>query len=240
MLQLHIQAPFAVFRTFHTGSFRPTAEFITHSAAYGLLLNLAGIESRYDDGKSAMTLMCEGLPRLKIAVGAVADTGCLGENLPRLPRTASVFQQLHNYPVGTSGKEHAPSTKGNKYNITPVRREFLVDFQAVLHADADAELEDRILGSLTGERVTPRYGLPFLGDNAFLLDWIRSYDEACPVFWFERVDSTDDVENSDQIVRLTQWIDRADSSQTKSQLFAPTLNPTPQPRSSAIVELPPW
>ena len=32
-------------RTFTAGWYRPTATFLTPSAAYGLLLNLAGIES---------------------------------------------------------------------------------------------------------------------------------------------------------------------------------------------------
>ena len=61
MLCLYLQAPFGVFRTFMAGSFRPTASFITPSAAYGLLLNVAGIEMRRDDGKSPMTLTAQGL-----------------------------------------------------------------------------------------------------------------------------------------------------------------------------------
>jgi CRISPR-associated protein Cas5t len=44
-----MEAPFAAFRTFTAGSYRPTAEFITPSAAYGLLLNVAGIEMREYD-----------------------------------------------------------------------------------------------------------------------------------------------------------------------------------------------
>ena len=68
MLTLHIKAPFAAFRTFHTGSFRPTALFIPPSTAYGLILNLAGVESRFDDGKSTMTLMNNSLPNLRLAM----------------------------------------------------------------------------------------------------------------------------------------------------------------------------
>ena len=51
MMRLRIRAPFAAFRHFTAGSYRPTAPFITPSAAYGLLLNLAGVETRFDDGK---------------------------------------------------------------------------------------------------------------------------------------------------------------------------------------------
>jgi CRISPR-associated protein Cas5t len=94
MLVLRLDAPFGVFRTFTAGSFRPTASFVTPSAAYGLLLNIAGIEMRHDDGKSVATLIRpKGLPAVDIALGARGE----------LPRQQSMFQQLHNYPVGNSG-----------------------------------------------------------------------------------------------------------------------------------------
>jgi CRISPR-associated protein Cst2 len=43
---IRLDAPFAAFRPYTAGWFRPTAAFLTPSAAYGLLLNVAGIESR--------------------------------------------------------------------------------------------------------------------------------------------------------------------------------------------------
>ena len=42
MLCLYVQAPFAACRTFTAGWYRPTATFLTPSAAYGLILNVAG------------------------------------------------------------------------------------------------------------------------------------------------------------------------------------------------------
>ena len=42
MLLLYIKAPFAAFRTFTAGRYRPTAPFLTPSAAYGLVLNAQG------------------------------------------------------------------------------------------------------------------------------------------------------------------------------------------------------
>ena len=57
MKRYYLQAKFAAFRPFVSGSFRPTAGFITPTAAYGLLLNIAGIEMRHDDGQSVMTLI---------------------------------------------------------------------------------------------------------------------------------------------------------------------------------------
>ena len=62
------------------------------------------------------------------SAGATRDRGApAAEGRKSVPSVHTVFQQLHNYPVGTSGQERAESAKGNKYNITPVRREFLSD-----------------------------------------------------------------------------------------------------------------
>src|SRR4051794_1998675 len=97
MLWLRLQAPFAAFRPFTAGWYRPTAAFLTPSAAYGLALNLAGVETRRDDGLSPMTVTRFGLPPAMVAVGA--DPG------RPLPAVQTLFQQLHNYPVGASGKE---------------------------------------------------------------------------------------------------------------------------------------
>ena len=130
MLKLYLQAPFGVFRTFTAGSFRPTAGFITPSAAYGLLLNVAGIEMRHDDGKE-MTLITEGLPPLSLALGAL-----------RLPLQQTMYQQLHNYPVGSTGREHAAATKGTKYNIAPARRSFLAEIRGYLCMEGSDQLED--------------------------------------------------------------------------------------------------
>ncbi len=69
MLMLYVQAPFAAFRTFTAGWYRPTAAFLTPSAAYGLALNAAGFESRRDDGLSAMTVTAFDLPPARIALG---------------------------------------------------------------------------------------------------------------------------------------------------------------------------
>ena len=45
-LWLHIRAPFASFPNLRTGTYRDTMPIMPPSAAYGLILNLAGIEMR--------------------------------------------------------------------------------------------------------------------------------------------------------------------------------------------------
>src|SRR3954471_21051970 len=106
MLRLRIKAPFAAFRTFAAGAYRPTAPFITPSAAYGLLLNIAMVETRHDDGRSPMTVTAAGLPSADIALGAVT-----------LPTVQSLYQQLHNYPVGAVTPAALQRSRGNKPNI---------------------------------------------------------------------------------------------------------------------------
>src|SRR6476619_6346494 len=99
MLRLYLEAPFAACRTFTAGWYRPTATFLTPSAAYGLLLNVAGIDSRLREedpghnGSVPASLMQTGLPSVRLALGAPKG------DRPYL-RVSTVYQQLHNYPVG--------------------------------------------------------------------------------------------------------------------------------------------
>ena len=190
MFCLLIESRFAAFRPFITGSFRPTAPFITPSAAYGLLLNLAGIEMREDDGKSAMTLIKKsGLPEMDIALGApvVNKPWKWGRSLeqdesPIFPTIQQLYQQLHNYPVGKQGREHASYAMGNKYNITPVRRSFLLGFRAVVcfrNCRNPENIEELARAGLQGE-LRREYGLPFLGDSNFLPDRIEILESPPP------------------------------------------------------------
>jgi len=218
MLILLLDAPFGAFRTFTAGSFRPTASFITPSAAYGLLLNVAGIEMRYDDGKAVATLVrTEGLPQVEMALGARGE----------LPSQQSMFQQLHNYPVGQSGKEHKEAAKGNKYNITPARRSFLSAIHAYIGVRGNDFFEEQVIKGLAGE-TSRAYGLPFLGDNSFLPDRLEVVDKPEPARWYERIDEADEDGMREDTTRLTITIDRTSMDNTRSALFAPTHQPEPE------------
>lgn len=221
----YLQAKFGAFRPFVSGSFRPTAGFITPSAAYGLLMNLAGLDMRRDDGASVMTLTRKDPPAVRIAVGALAP-----------PRRHCIMQQLHNYPIGNAGKEHAKATRGAKYNIIPVKRELLSNIRAYIRTAENDSLDAQIIEGLNGNR--PRaYGLPFLGDNNYLIDRFEPVRQPESAWWFEAV-----AENDDGIregaTRLTTHIDRADLSKTRSILFAPTEPPQPDPPERAWVSMP--
>ena len=208
-LWLRVRAPFAAFRGFQAGVYRASAPVMPPSTAYGLVLNLAGIEMR-DPTPGVTTLIRADLPALRIAVGIIAT-----------PERSTLYQQLHSYPVGASGKELKEKTHGAKFWITPVRREVLVDYDGMIGVESDDEsLLQRVQQGLRGELATPRYGLPFAGDNNLLFDRIEPLAEPPPeTNWYTRL-LPDDAPRKGSC-RLTVGIDRADNSRTTAPLFAP-------------------
>ncbi len=233
MIYLAIEAPFAACRPMIAGWHRPTAGFLTHSAAYGLILNVAGVESRLGEheaghpGTVPASATRPGLPRFELALGVPEAAG--------LPRVGSVFQQLHVYSVGKDNAGIRPEfAQGRKNNITPVRREFLVDLRVVAAIRADDELIEAIRRGLLGERNDRRYGLPFLGDNNFSPDRI---EEIVPtaVRWFCLVGADRGGGPQAGTTRLTAFVDRLTPVGTRSALFAPVDPASASPTESALV-----
>ena len=110
-LWLRIRAPFAAFRGFQAGVYRSTAPVIPPSAAFGLILNLAGIEMR-DSTPGVTTLIRSDLPHLQLAIGIPLKESQTGEFLPETKsEICTLYQQLHSYPVGASGKISNPELK---------------------------------------------------------------------------------------------------------------------------------
>lgn len=126
-LWLRIRAPFAAFRGFQAGVYRSTSPVMPPSAALGLLLNLAGIEMR--DYTATPNLLIRGdIPCLQLAIATLPNSKS---------EVCTLYQQLHSYPVGDSGKKDLkPRTQGAKYWITPVRRELLVGLDMILGVQA--------------------------------------------------------------------------------------------------------
>ncbi|MEW5847832.1 MAG: type I-E CRISPR-associated protein Cas5/CasD [Myxococcota bacterium] len=227
-LWLRVRAPFAAYRWMQAGVWRATSPVMPHSAAWGLVLNLAGVETRLktDD---VTTLVDPQAPSLRVAVGEVA----VGEQRMAAGRT-SLYQQLHSYPVGNSGAELAERTFGAKYWIAPTRRELLVELDCILGVQSDSQtLLDNVVKGLNGTLDVKRYGLPFAGDNNLLLDRVDVLPEPPPAFWYEVM--SEDSPASEGSCRLTVSIDRADSSRTVTRLFAPT-GPHAQPPEPAWVD----
>lgn len=220
-LWLRVRAPFAAFRGFQAGVYRASSPVMPPSAALGLVLNIAGIEMR-DTTPGQTTLIRKDIPYLYLAIGTVAGKDS---------EICSLYQQLHSYPVGNSGKELAKRTHGAKYWIAPVRRELLVGLDIVIGIQADDKLFERIRQGLRGELDELRYGLPFAGDNNFLFDRIDNIDEPPLTYWYVRMQPNDSPRRGSY--RLTVGIDRSDNSKTTSFLYAPVGEPTHYPPDDA-------
>ena len=206
-LFLQLDAPFAAFRWLQAGVYRGTSPVIPPSAAWGLALNLAAIETR-GGLDEAVTPIRPDAPHLDIAVGIV-----------RPGQSSTLYQQLHTYPVGGSGKEFQARTHGAKYWIAPAKRELLAGLCCVVGVRGDGDILDRIPKGLKGTLEGVRYGLPFAGDNQFLFDRIDVIDSPTAVRWFVPLKAGEAQKES---TRLTTNIDRQDASRTAAPLFAPT------------------
>ncbi len=222
---LHVRAPFAAFRGFQAGVYRASSPVMPPSAAYGLILNLAGIEMR-GPMNCVTTEVRKGLPPLRIAVGVISH-----------PELSSLYQQLHSYPVGASGKGLSSRTHGAKFWIVPVRREFLVDYNGMIGIQTEkTDLLEQVRNGLQGKLDSPRYGLPFAGDNNLLIDQIDVKAEPPPTLWYARMQPDDPPRKGS--CRLTVGINRTDNSKTSGYLYAPTSEACSQPPDSTWTWVP--
>lgn len=244
MLFLRLKAPFAAFRPLQAGTFRSTTPTIAPTTAYGLLLNLAAIDIReWNSINKSSTHIVKKLPKEAQNIDiAIANFGKPTAN----PEVATLLQQLHNVPVGKEqdkAKEAAKweRTKGCKPNIKPIRREILVGFHAVIAVRCSDELRSLIIAGLEGELNGKRsYGLPFAGDNNFLFDEINVLSKVEPLHWYTRIEDGELPRLG--TCRLTTWIDRNNSANTKVETFAPIAVPQPHPpdgKMGAWTMLPP-
>lgn len=240
MLLLRLKAPFAAFRPLQAGTFRSTAPTIPPTTAYGLLLNLAAIDIRdWKTISKPSTHILKKLPKVTQDVEiAISNLGKPTAN----PETATLLQQLHNVPVGKDSdkaKEAAKweRTKGCKPNIKPIRREMLVGFHAVIAVRCCDELRSLVIAGLEGELNENRdYGLPFAGDNNFMFDDIEVVPKIEPLHWYTRIEDGEFPRIG--TCRLTTWIDRSNSANTRLEAFAPIVSPQVEPPHNAWTSLP--
>jgi CRISPR-associated protein Cas5t len=203
---LRLDAPVSAWRWLQAGVYRGTFPVIPPSAAWGLVLNLAGIETRGSVAE-VVTPIRSDAPPLEVAVG-----------VQRAGQRSTLYQQLHSYPVGSSGAELKARTFGNKYWIAPAKREVLIGLVALVAARGGPEIIDRVTDGLAGRLAVPRYGLPFAGDNQFLFSSIEVVSADEHARWYAPVSGNDPALET---TRLTTNIDRGDASRTEAPLFAP-------------------
>ena len=205
-LFLQLDAPFSAFRWMQAGVYRGTFPVMPPSAAWGLALNLAGVETRGALDEVATPIRPDA-PHLDIAVGVI-----------RSGQRTTLYQQLHTYPVGDIGKDIQARSHGAKFWIAPAKREFLVGLCWIVGVRGDEAILDRIPRGLNGTLEDDRYGLPFAGDNQLMFSRIDVVDEPVAVRWFVPVIAGESPKES---TRLTTNIDRGDASRTVAPLFAP-------------------
>ncbi|EMY79485.1 putative CRISPR-associated protein Cas5/DevS, subtype MYXAN [Leptospira weilii serovar Ranarum str. ICFT] len=236
---IHVKAPFAAYRYFQAGSYRATMPTMPHSAAYGLLLNLAGIEMRTAENEGTTLIKNvttdysldrkDSIPSLEIAIGDFETT-----------KKSTVYQQLHDYPQQIDPKKRGiilKRSKGTKSRILPARREFLIGLNTIIGVRSNISgFMKKILDGINGDTEN-RYGLPFAGDNNYLFDFLEIYEKVIyPTTWYYPV--TDDEIPETETARLTVGIDRLDNSNTVSPLFAITKEKSLQPPPNAWVWTP--
>ena len=201
-LLIRVVAPFAAYRDVHA----PLRSYpiMTHTAAWGLLLGIAGIETRAALD-TPVTLTRKDAPCLEIAIGQVREGSI-----------QSVYQQLHAYEVSRSSAETGlarfrEGCKGAKYRITPKRRDVLVGLDCVLGVRASPVLVGAIKAGILGE--VPHYGVPFAGDNNFFLERLE-VTEPVPARWCVATSQP-----NRGLLRLPVWNDRGDSRRNRYQTF---------------------
>lgn len=223
---IRIQAPFASFRWLQAGGYRSSSPMIPPSAAWGLVLNLASIETRGTVRKTTTKTRVDA-PVLKLALGVVTEPGA-----------GALTQQLHGCPTSHPAKaSRLRESHGRKYWIAPVRREVLIHLDVVVGVDtADDGLLERIRHGLAGTLSVPRYGLPFVGDNNFLLDRVDVLQAPPPARWYVVLGPASPPLRG--ACRLSVGVDRLDSSRTLTRVFAPTRDPCEEPPPEAWVQTP--
>lgn len=260
MIALAYAAPFGVFRDFTAGYFRASFPFAPPSVLYGLILNLVGVEMRKELGPT-VTLTKEELPLFELASAARArdpirhSLGTKSES--KLPGSGVLFQQLHALPVGATNKHRISFTKGNKHHISPGRRELLWGIRGVCLVRGEEAFESRLKAALGQtpwqlEDGSARYGVPFLGDNSFMLEELREIElDSSEVDWLVRVEEQEanyDMgleEDEDEFVesstpfRLTLWADRAGMKATRTAFFQTRSGPLDSPPEQAWVRVGP-
>ena len=167
MLFVYFKAPFGAFKPFQSVELHATADFLTHSAAYGLLLGLAGVDCHADYQRK------KDFPDAQIAIGQ-----------KHRPLRGRVLQQLHKMHKGTITAEELERAKGNKTKIDVFRREHLCDLEGFIGL-RDEKLEARVRKGINEPSTLSYWGLPFMGDNNFFLERIEVCDkpEACQWFY---------------------------------------------------------
>ena len=206
MLFIYFKAPFGAFRAFHSVELSATAEFVTYSAAYGLMLGMAGVDRN----------------RKKEFEGAQIALGTWDEKFPLRGR---VFQQFHWVKEEGRGshkkgketlKEAFERSKGTKPDIRTIWKEYLHKIEGYIGLD-NPELEKLVRQGINEPETLNYWGLPFMGDNNFFIERFEEIEHPKPCQWFYPV-GNETVYQGQKLFYLPVWTDYV-SNNSASQLF---------------------
>jgi CRISPR-associated protein Cas5t len=207
MLFIHFKAPFGAFRPFKNIELATTAPFLTYSAAYGLLLGLAGVDRL----------------RKKEFCGARLALGC--QELPRVGRT---FQQLIR-------DKREIATNGGQLTLRPFWREVLSGLEGYIGLDFP-HLEKLVESGINNPASLDYWGLPFLGDNNFFLEKVDTCSHPPLCRWFYPFDGNQ-LSRGERLHYLSIWTDYEANVNSKGMLFALSQpQTTPAPKAWVVVE----
>ncbi len=204
MIYVYFKAPFGTFKPFQSVEMLATAEFLTPSAAYGLLLGLAGIDRIHK----------KRFAGARIALG-----------LKQLPRCGRLYQQLHVIP---QSKPQQPGeyerrrelAKGRKLSIRTFWKEVLYDLEGYIGLD-HPELEAMVDQGINQPTEISYWGLPFLGDNNFFVERLEIEKSPSPCCWLRPLAGNESPQG-ERLFYLPIWTDYENNSSSNSQLFSLT------------------
>lgn len=195
-LYVHFKAPFGAFKPFQSVEMLATTAFVTHSAAYGLLLGLAGVDrDRKEDFIGA-----------QVAIG-----------MSHMPRRGRTYHQLHVIPQ-TPGKDEIERAKGTKQRIRPYWREVLINLEGCIGLK-DERLEPLVRQGINDPQTLDYWGLPFMGDNNFFIERLALISEPEECQWFCPLEPKN-VSRNDRYFYLSVWTDYSNGETSNSLLFS--------------------
>lgn len=212
MLFVYFKAPFGAFKPFQSIELHTTADFITHSAAYGLLLGLAGVDRH----------------RKKDFIGAQVAIGQISK-----PFRGRVLQQLHKMPKQNPGQEALERAKGNKSKVDIFRRDYLCGLEGFVGLIHD-ELEVLVKKGICEPSSLNYWGLPFMGDNNFFIEKLEIFDTPPESSrWFEKYNGQT-VSDRERLHFLSVWTDYEDYTLSNAILFALTEDQKEPPKDAWV------
>lgn len=224
LLILNIQAPFASWRSFSTGRAQGVLPVIPPSAAFGLFLNLAGIEMKAGvlEKMKGNTYFChpnrDDLPHLEVATGTCSDMS-----------SGELIHHMHGYvqtvSKGTLGgkkqKEYEDSFHGRKFSIFLGRRKYLNGYNGLVACRNNPEIISKIRHNL--EHGTD--DVPFAGSTNLTFDVIREVDnQEC--HWYVKSETA-------RSIPLTISVHRSKKDTSVRRLFTRSGNATKSPPENA-------